>query len=121
MIFRAIDGANDWAFGQGVQSYFTNERAVSANIKTRLQVWLGECFFATEAGIDWRNILGGKNPAAQQAAVLQCRTVIVGSYGVVKVNSVNAVFNSASRALTITYSIDTIFSRSVTNSVQLLP
>lgn len=118
MIFRAIDGNNDWAFGSGVQSYLRDERAIAANIKTRLQVWLGECFFATEDGIDWRNLLGGKNPAAQQGIVLQCRTVIVESYGVVRVNSVTPVFAPAGRALTVTYNIDTIFSRNVTNTVQ---
>lgn len=120
MIFRAIDGTSDWSFGNGVQSYFRNENAIAANIKTRLQVWLGECFFATADGIDWRNLLGGKNPAAQQGIVLQCRTVIVQSYGVVRVNSVTPTFNAASRALTVTYNIDTIFSRNVTNAVQLL-
>lgn len=110
MIFRGIDGTNDWAFGNGRQSYLTGEAAVAANIKTRLLVFLGECFFALDAGVDWWNLIGGKNPQAQANIILQCRTVIINSEGVVRVNSVVPVMDSK-RKLTLTFNIDTIFSR----------
>lgn len=119
MKFRGIDGDGDWEFGSGRGSYFTAEAAINANIRTRLLVWLGECFFALQDGVDWKNLLGGKRPEAQQGIILQCRTIIVASFGVVKLNTLNAVFDPRSRKLNVTYTISTIFSRNVAQSVQL--
>lgn len=119
MKFRGIDGSGDWLFGAGVQSYFTNEAAIDANIKTRLLTFLGECFFATNLGVDWWNLLGGKNPVAQANIILQTRTIIINSYGVVKLTSIIPVFDSPTRRLGLTYNIDTIFTRNVVQSVQL--
>ena len=119
MKFRAIDASNDWAFGSGVQSYLTGEAAIEADIKTALLVFLGECFFALQAGVDWWNLTGGKNPAAQAGIILQCRTVILGRSGVVAVNSVTPTL--VGRRLSVAYNINTIYSKSVTGSVQPTP
>lgn len=118
MIFRAIDGANDWAFGNGRQSYLTGEAAVAANIKTRLLTFLGECFFALDAGVDWWNLIGAKNPQAQANIILQCREIIIQSEGVVRINSITAVMNPQ-RKLTLTFNIDTIFSRNLEGSLPI--
>ena len=119
MIFRGIDGTGDWQFGNGVGSYFTNAAAINANIRTALMVFLGECFFNLNAGVDWWNLLGGKNPAAQAGIILQCRTIISASYGVVRINSVTPQLNTRTRRLTVTYDINTIFTRNLTGSVNL--
>lgn len=119
MIFRGIDGDGDWQFGNGVGSYFKGARAVDANIRTRLLVFLGECFFALDAGVDWWNLLGGKNPQAQAGIILQCRTIIAASYGVVRINQVQAQLNTRTRRLTVTYDINTIFTRNLSSSVNL--
>lgn len=116
MTFRGIDGTNDWSFGSGVQSYFTGAAAVSANIRTRLLTFLGECFFSLQSGVDWLNLLGGKNPAAQAGIVVQCRTIVANSFGVVKINSITPVLD-ARRKLTLSFNVDTIFSRNVSGSV----
>lgn len=118
MIFRGIDGSNDWAFGNGRQSYLTGEAAVAANIKTRLMTFLGECFFALDAGVDWWNLIGAKNPQAQANIILQCREIIIQSEGVVRINSIAAVMDSR-RKLTLTFNIDTIFTRNLESSVPI--
>jgi hypothetical protein len=117
MKFRGITETNDWTFGAGVQSYFTDSQAIGANVKTRLQTFLGECFFALNLGVDWWNLLGTKNPIAQQNIILQCRSVIAQSYGVTRINTVTPVFDSTTRSLTVSYDIDTIFTRNQTGSV----
>jgi hypothetical protein len=119
MVFRQISASNDWAFGQGRGSYFTKEQAIAANIKTRLLFFLNDCFFAMSTGIDWWNLLGTKNPAAQNNILIQTRQVIASSEGVVRINSVNVDFDSVSRNVTISYNIDSTFSRNVTGSVTL--
>lgn len=78
---------------------------------------MGECFWDTSFGVDWWNLLGGKNPSAQASIILQVRTVILGVSGVTQINSVSVSQNSTSRSLSIQYNINTIFTQSVTGAV----
>ena len=114
MNFRALDSAGDWTFGNGVQNYLTDNSAIAADISTALQVFLGECFIATNFGVDWWNLIGSKDEAG---VILQCRQIIVGRVGVTKINSVVATLDRTTRRLVVTYSIDTIFSHNLSNSV----
>jgi hypothetical protein len=117
MIFRALTPLGDWTLGQGVQCYLRDEPAIELNIQTRLKSFLGDCFWATEFGVDWWELLGVKNPAAQAAIVLACRLMIAESYGVVRINSIAASTDRTTRRLTVEYNIDTIFSRTVQGTV----
>lgn len=117
MIFRALDVSGDWTFGQGRQNYLTDEPAIELNVATRLKSFLGDAFWQTDFGIDWWNLIGSKNPNAQAGIILACRATIADSYGVVRINSVEA-FTTRDRKLRASYNIDTIFSRSVGGSVQ---
>ena len=117
--FRGITAYNDWTFGQGVGSYFTQNQAIAADIKTSVLFFLNDCFFALTVGIDWWNLLGSKNPAAKNNILLQTRQAIVQVEGVVRINSVTATVNPVTRHLTLGYSVDTVFSRSVVSSVQV--
>lgn len=113
MKFRALTAQGDWQFGAGVQSYFSNENAIAANIATALRVFLGECFFALDAGVDWWNLIGGKD---EQGIILQCRSVISQCEGVARINSVTAVLNRQ-RGLSVTYDVDDIYSQRIINTV----
>ena len=118
ILFRALNQAGDWQWGYGFQSYFANQSAINADIATALKTFLGECWFATNLGVDWLNLIGAKNPAAMAAIVLQTRTVINSRNGVTAINSVIPQMNG--RSLTITYNINTIYSKSVQNTVPIL-
>jgi hypothetical protein len=61
---RSVDDDNDWNFGKGRNDYVRNIRAVEQNIRTRLNSFLGDCFFSTGSGLDWFNLLGNKNQIA---------------------------------------------------------
>lgn len=115
--FRSLDTTGDWVFGGGRSSYATGNTAIQMDIKTALQIFMGECFWDTAFGVDWWNLLGGKNPSAQASIILQVRTVILGVVGVTQINSVSVSQNSTSRTLSISYSINTIFSQNVTGTV----
>lgn len=118
MIFRGITGSNDWTFGQGRNSYFTQQAAVAANVKTSLMFFRNDCFWSMTSGIDWRNLLGAKQPVAQANIILQTRATIAGCEDVVRINSLNAQLNPVTRRLTLAYVIDTTYSRNVTGFVQ---
>ena len=115
--FRSLDATGDWVFGGGRSSYATGNTAIQMDIQTALQIFMGECFWDTSFGVDWWNLLGGKNPSAQASIILQVRTVILGVVGVTQINSVSVSQNSTSRSLRLSYSINTIFSQNVTGTV----
>jgi hypothetical protein len=117
MIFRSITATNDWQFGSGLSSYATAEKAVILNIRTRLYFFLNDCFWRMNFGIDWLNLIGGKNPAAKIGIEQQCRKMIVESEGVVRINSVTSNFDARSRRLVVTYNIDTVYSRNLSGSI----
>ena len=91
--FRSLDATGDWVFGGGRSSYATGNTAIQMDIQTALQIFMGECFWDTSFGVDWWNLLGGKNPSAQASIVLQVRTVILGIVGVTQINSVSVSQN----------------------------
>lgn len=118
MIIRNLTATGDWEFGQGRQNYLRNADAVALNIATRLRSFLNDCFWATQFGIDWWNLLGARNPTAQANIILQTRAMISESFGVVQINSVVAVTDRVTRRLTVRYDVDTVFTRNLTGSVQ---
>lgn len=105
MIVRAIDANNDWQFGKGKNDYRTDILAVSQNIKTRLQSFLGDCFFKTDEGIDWFNLLGSKDLEALKLAI---NTTILNTQDVVKLNEVSANLDK-NRNLTVIFDVLTTF------------
>lgn len=69
MIVRALDSTGDWQYGKGKNDYKRGVDATAQNIKTRLSMFLGDCFFALQVGIDWFNLLGSKQPVALNLAI----------------------------------------------------
>lgn len=69
MRVRAIDGAHDWLFGKGQNDYMRGREACMQNINTRLYEFLGDCFFNNGAGIDWFNLIGGKDQISLNLAI----------------------------------------------------
>ena len=121
MIFRNLDAAGDWTFGHGRQDYLTRENAVAMNIRTRLQCFLNDCFWAMGFGIDWWNLEGSKNPTAQVAILVATRTMLATSYGVVRITSVDVTTDLRTRLLTLFFETDTIYSRGSRQAVTIIP
>lgn len=101
MIVRAIDVNHDWLFGKGRNDYKSDLAAVAQSIDTRLNCFLGDCFFATNFGIDWFNLLGNKDLETLNLAI---STVILNTQNVVKLNQLSSVLDS-SRNLTVRYEV----------------
>ena len=85
MIVRALDGNNDWTFGQSKANYIGKNPAIAQCIQTRISCFIGNCYFDMGAGVDWLNFLAGsKNQLALELAV---SAVILNSYGVIGVET----------------------------------
>ena len=109
MKIRALDESQDWMFGQGKGSYRTGLSAIIEDIQTALHIYMGECFWQMNFGVDWFNLIGGKAPQAQQNIVLQCRDIINSRWGVTKINSVSVTFYNYRRNLTVNFDISTVY------------
>lgn len=105
MIVRAVDAQNDWIFGRGRNDYKRDVKAVAQNIKTRLQSFLGDCFFDLGAGVDWFNLLGAKSEIELRLAI---STVILNTKNVSTLAEV-LISRSANRNLLVTYSVVTTY------------
>lgn len=107
MIVRSIDSQNDWTFGQGKNNYKKNNAAISQCIQTRLQSFLGNCFFDVTAGIDWLNFMGGsKNQLAINLAI---SAVILNTPNVTGILQLSANLTE-NRIFTVVYKVQTVYS-----------
>jgi len=116
MKIRSLTTTGDWTYGSGKANYATDERAIELNIATRIRSWKNDCFFDFDAGIDWISRL---DKGQKDNLVNDLKTLLIQSYGVVKINSVTLSENTLTRALTITYNVDTIFSESFTRQIAI--
>lgn len=109
-IVRAIDGDNDWTFGAGLGNYRTNLLAVEQNVKTRLQSFLGNCFFDMGAGVNWYLYLGttGSNNALQCSISLS--TILINTQDVTGILQLNFNINPQ-RSFFISYQVQTVYSQ----------
>lgn len=98
-----LSPAGDWAFGAGLNNYAQNNAAVAQDISYTLQELFGNCFFATDRGIDWWSLLGGKNLLAISLAV---NAALLGVKGVTGILQSNISLNAA-RGCSITYNVQT--------------
>lgn len=105
MSVRQIDVNNDWTFGRGKNNYLRHNDAVAQNIKTRLQSFLGDCFFDSTAGLDWYNLLGSFNELALQLAV---SAVILNTEEVTGIVSLS-VTRTANRNIQLSYSVNSVY------------
>lgn len=106
MIVRALTATGDWTYGKGLNDYKFGLQAVAQSIQTRLSSFFGDCFFDTNAGIDWLNLLGSKEELALQLSVA---ATILNTPNVVSLISSSVTSNSRNRTLLLQYSVLTVF------------
>ena len=117
MKFRSLDVNNDWEFGRGVSSYASDADALALNLATRLRSWVGNCFFDLDMGVDYLNLLG---PGTKDDLSDAIQNVILGTDGVMAINTYDQQIDAAIRKSMVNASIYTIFSPSFLAQIQLL-
>lgn len=114
--FRSLSPSGDWTWGAGRQNYASGETAINLDVQTALQTFLGEIFWNLKFGVDWWNLLGGKDEAS---IILQTRAVILQCWGVQQITAMSAVLNRTTRNLVLTYAINTCYSQGLNGSVSV--
>lgn len=105
IICRLLDANGDFTFGSGLNDYVANNAEVAQDIQMNLNMFLGDCFFATNVGIDWFNLLGGKNLTALNLAI---NSAILGTTGVTGLIQTSLSLNEQ-RQLVVIYSVQTVY------------
>jgi len=113
---RNLDENHDWTFGAGKNNYVSENLEIALNIKTRVLSFLGDCFFDTEAGIDWFNLLDYRYQNRLENSV---QDVILKTPGVTAINGVDMLIG-ADRNIRIQYDVQTIYSSSYTDEIEAL-
>ena len=112
---RALDPQDDWTFGRGTQDYLEENRAILQNIQTRCLSVLNDCFFATNEGIDWFNLLGSKE---RTQLIRDLSKVIVETMGVSRINRIDIITNNNTRRIRVEFNVSTVYSESVNGQVE---
>ena len=107
MSVRAIDENGDWIFGIGRNAYLSKNAALAQQIRCRLFSFLNDCFFDLEAGVDWPNLLGGKDPISLRLAVASS---ILNTPGVTGIKQLSTNLDPSTRKLSIVYEAQTVYS-----------
>lgn len=107
MIVSALDSNLDWTFGAGLNNYRSNQNAVQQSIGTRLNSFLGDCFFDLAAGVNWFSFLSSKDQLGLNLAV---SAVILNTAEVQTLNQLYLTYNSSNRKITISYQVTTTYS-----------
>lgn len=110
--FRNLSNG-DWVWGTSKNAYVNYNQEIALNLETRILSFLGDCFFATDEGIDWWNLLDYNRQEQLENSVQE---VVKNTPGVTGINSVD-VLMSANRQIRIAYDIQTIFSSSYTGEI----
>lgn len=114
MIIRALDASGDWTFGKGRNDYLSGNAAIGLSVSTRLYSFLGDCFFAVNAGIDWFNLLGSKNRVALELAV---RSTILNTDGITGIVSLSTNLDPSTRNISMTYVLSSVYTNNNPNSL----
>lgn len=114
MRFRNVEATGDWVFGKGRNSYLKDSAALMMNIKTRLLSFYNDCFFDTEAGIDWWTLMGGKDKKAVLASI---QRVVLRSANVKRI--VDIQYNLTRRNFSIQLSVEFANGVIITDTVEV--
>jgi len=108
MMVRALDtNTGDWTFGTGKSSYLQNNMAVAQRVQTRLYCYLNNCFFDTTLGVDWLNLLGGKNVVALNLAI---SGMILNTEEIIGINQLTTRLDPDTRGFSVQYNVQTVYS-----------
>jgi hypothetical protein len=115
MITRAIDSGHDWKFGNGVQDYLSEDRALAQNINTRLLSFKNDCFFDLGAGVDWFYYLGSKRVSSLK---IEITSIIEKTTGITAVEQLSLSLGK-DRDLVITYQVSSAWGTTVNSSISV--
>lgn len=107
MRYRKLDADGDYTLGTGADFHQDSPQAVAQAVRTRLLLFTGEWFLDTDDGTPWDTEVLGKYTTSTYDAVIKSR--ILGTQGVVSIDTYESKLDRQTRALSITATITTAY------------
>lgn len=108
MRYRKLDAGGDYTFGHQQADFYRDQpEGVAQAVKTRLGLLTGEWFLDTSDGTPWRTDVLGKYTQSTYDVVIKDR--ILGTDGVQSLDSYSSALDRATRKLSVSASISTIY------------
>jgi len=108
MRVRMLTATGDYAWGQGSANYLVDSRAaVAQEVQTTLLLFQGEWFLDVTAGVPWFTQVAGVGTVPIYDQVI--KQAIQGVQGVTDIVNYSSTLNRATRALTVSVTINTQF------------
>lgn len=108
MRYRKLDASGDYTFGHSQDDFYVDQpEAVAQAVQTGLKLFQGEWFLDITAGVPWRQKILGKY--AQNAYDMILKAQILNTQGVQTLDSYSSSLDTATRGLTVTATLDTIY------------
>ncbi|QZN96397.1 hypothetical protein [Symbiopectobacterium purcellii] len=115
MRYRRESADGDYTFGQGDDTWLINSpEAVAQAVKTRFELWRGQWFLDTTEGTPWKQSVLGKQRS--EIYNLAIRQRILDTKGVSAITEFNTTVNSATRRVSFTATIETIYGTTTVTS-----
>ncbi len=103
MAILNLDKDGDWLFFADKSNFLINVEEIGLQVQTRLQEWKNDCFFDSEAGIDYQMYF--RYASQKKILLTEIHNVIARTEGVTEVKEVTANVNN--NVLSVTYEIKT--------------
>lgn len=115
MRYRREDQNGDYTFGQGDDTWLINSpECVAQAIKTRFELWYGQWFLNVTTGTPWiQSVLGKQSPEVYNIAI---RQRILETEGVLSITEFDTTLNTATRRVTFTATVETLFGTTTVTS-----
>lgn len=108
MLLRRLDENHDMTFGQGVGNFARDQEATAQAVRTRLLLLEEEWFLDTDAGVPWLQRIMVK-PTDLPLAEALIKAEILGTEGILSIESFSMAFDRETRALVIGATVRNIY------------
>lgn len=116
MMYRMLDDNDDWCFGQGLQSYCRDEKAVETGVAINLRTIRGENWMNKNLGLSWISMMAQKD--IKPIDLLMIRDYILSCRGVLGVKNLSLEKNEK-RKLILKYNLQTVYNFNIEGSTEI--
>lgn len=110
MRYRKLSATGDYTFGHDQMDFYRDvPEAVGQAVATRILLWLGEWFLDITDGTPFMLGVLGKYSIQQADQIIQDRTLSTQGITDIQSNTYVSVVDPNTRAMTTTFTIDTIY------------
>lgn len=118
MRVSALDSNDDWTMGKGRANYITGSEAIAQNVKTRLRSFEDDWYLDVTHGVPWIELFS--NLGTQRRIVRAVERTVLQTEGVLSMSDIQVTNIDKNRRARIEFDYTDIFSRTASESLELV-